>query len=68
MTDNSDAPIRQLHFQLTPKPVIIPLRAFHDASDMAGFAAMVRGFSRDGDDDERQIDPDEPSAAQDFGR
>ena len=56
-------------------PIILPLRAFRDANDMANFAAMARVFHR-GDDDEPAIasnfdehqDQDDVSAAKESGR
>lgn len=56
-------------------PVILPLRAFRDAKDMANFASMARAFSR-GDEEKPAIesvfdehqDQDDASAAKESGR
>lgn len=45
------------------RPVIVPLRAFRDAGDMANFAAMARVLGRDDENESQDIEPDPASAS-----
>lgn len=49
-------------------PVILPLRAFRDASDMANFAAAARAFGRDQGGEDQDAETDGATAAKDDRR